>query len=264
MLTKKTVPRKPIPHDLNQGDEIGCGSFGTIYAIDDHTVVKVWDKSAWMEFKQEQHILNKLRCSTFPQMLDFGFCGKQKRAWITLPRYYATLEDDPEPGPDCLDRVGTQLLRQIQNLHDHDIIHRDIKPKNIMWRTKDKVEIVLIDFGTACSTLRSGSKKPKPRLRNQFCCTTYAFASDNALLEFSQSKRDDIESLVWTLHDNKRSPYYPMYCHESNHEMLRRRRLPRDKYLRAILRYTRGLKFKQTPNYDIIVYQLNFFYKKKL
>jgi serine/threonine protein kinase len=40
------------------------------------------------------------------------------------------------------------LLEIVQRLHQQDIIHRDIKPDNIIYRNKD-YKVVLIDFGTA-------------------------------------------------------------------------------------------------------------------
>lgn len=42
-----------------------------------------------------------------------------------------------------------QLLRCAEYMNKIDVIHRDIKPENIMLKSKDSLEIKIIDFGLA-------------------------------------------------------------------------------------------------------------------
>ncbi|OMJ80472.1 hypothetical protein SteCoe_19275 [Stentor coeruleus] len=46
--------------------------------------------------------------------------------------------------------VGLQVLQALQFLYRHHIIHCDIKPENILLEKLDKLNIKLIDFGSAC------------------------------------------------------------------------------------------------------------------
>lgn len=40
-----------------------------------------------------------------------------------------------------------QLISGLQALHEKGVIHRDIKPNNIMFKIGKKLELVIVDFG---------------------------------------------------------------------------------------------------------------------
>lgn len=62
------------------------------------------------------------------------------------------MESNPKPPGDVVVRLVERLLRALEVVHAHGILHRDIKPMNIMIRPSR--EPVLIDFGSARAAVR--------------------------------------------------------------------------------------------------------------
>jgi len=48
-----------------------------------------------------------------------------------------------------IDKVISEIAEALKVLHNNNIIHRDLKPSNVLVRDKDKINLVLIDFGIA-------------------------------------------------------------------------------------------------------------------
>jgi serine/threonine protein kinase len=43
----------------------------------------------------------------------------------------------------------TGVVAGLNYMHRYGVMHRDIKLENIMFRSKDSLEVVLVDFGLA-------------------------------------------------------------------------------------------------------------------
>ena len=91
-------------------------------------------------------------------------------------------------------------LSTVQSLHDQHYIHRDIKPGNFMIRS-DNVPptLSLIDFGLARLFRNPPTHKHIPFTTNHSIVGTLLFASINGQQGNSQSRRDDLESLAYTI-----------------------------------------------------------------
>ena len=53
--------------------------------------------------------------------------------------------------------IVNETIEALNYCHSHGIIHRDIKPENIFYRTSDKKDIAIGDFGIA-SNIKEGEE----------------------------------------------------------------------------------------------------------
>ncbi|TNV82337.1 hypothetical protein FGO68_gene15561 [Halteria grandinella] len=93
-------------------------------------------------------------------------------------------------------QVFSRVMDAIQEFHKFFLIHRDLKPQNILVQEDGKV--LLIDFGTVINyRMRNGDhiefQNGKSRIGSAF------FASPYSHLGFNQSRRDDIIQLAFSM-----------------------------------------------------------------
>ena len=95
--------------------------------------------------------------------------------------------------------LGDQMLSRIEFLHSRHLIHRDIKPDNfLMGIRKNKSIVHICDFGL-CKQFRDKNGKHIPFKEGKAMAGTARYASINSHLGFEQSRRDDLESLTYSL-----------------------------------------------------------------
>ena len=94
--------------------------------------------------------------------------------------------------------IALESLRRIENLHNHDIVHRDIKPNNfVIGKEPNANTVYLLDYGLA-KIYRIHSTHI-PYREDKKLTGTARYASLNAHLGRELSRRDDLESLGFML-----------------------------------------------------------------
>jgi serine/threonine protein kinase len=96
--------------------------------------------------------------------------------------------------------LADQMLRIIQWVHAGGMLHRDIKPQNFLIGCGDfKNKVYLIDFGASVPYLDPKSRQHVSSTREQVLVGTINYMSINTAQGERQSRRDDIESLIYLL-----------------------------------------------------------------
>ena len=169
--------------------------------------------------------------------------------------------------------IAIQTLDRLEYIHSKNIIHRDVKPDNLLIGNKDPKIIYIIDFSFARKYRSSRTGKHIKFKYIQLSCGSLNYLSINANKGYEQSRRDDLESLGYMLIYLAKD-YLPWIStekinleynikfqaifklkHSSKPENLCKG-LPEE--FAEYLRYTRNLKFEQDPDYN---YLRNLFIK---
>lgn len=141
-------------------EQIGAGGMGVVYRahderLDREVALKVLppgalaDETARKRFRKEALTLSKLNHPNIAHVYDFDtqdgidFLAMECVSGITLAEKLAT---GPLPEKEVL-RLGEQIARTLEDAHGAGVIHRDLKPGNIMVTAKGQVK--LLDFGLA-------------------------------------------------------------------------------------------------------------------
>ncbi|KAK3042781.1 hypothetical protein RJ639_001054 [Escallonia herrerae] len=143
---------------------VGEGSFGKVYKgrrkyTGQTVAMKFILKHGKTEkdiqnLRQEIEILRKLKHENIIGMLD-SFESPQEFCVVTefaQGELYEILEDDKCLPEDLVQAIAKQLVRALHYLHSNRIIHRDMKPQNILIGSGSVVKLCDFGFARAMST----------------------------------------------------------------------------------------------------------------
>lgn len=160
--------------------------------------------------------------------------------------------------------IGIQVLDRLRDLHERGIIHRDMKPENLVIGkgNHNKIRLIyLIDFGL--SKMYINEKKVHIGLKTERSILgTVRYISINMHQRLEQSRRDDLESLMYVLiyfikgelpwqgikAKSKKEKYdkiYEIKKHSVPYELCKF--LPEE--FIELVNYTINLGFEEKPNY---------------
>ena len=173
--------------------------------------------------------------------------------------------------------IMTQCIERLKEIHEKGIIHRDMKPENLVIGYKGKEKnIYLIDFGL--SKLISNDKKNQNLSiikKDKIILGTVRYISMNAHLGNEQYKKDDLESLAYIMvyfikgelpwqnikaktRKEKYSQIYKMKKKTVPDELCEY--LPEE--MKTFINYIINLNINKKPEYSILINLINNLMKK--
>lgn len=189
---------------------ISSGSFGDIYQgtdliSGDKVAVKLESITArYQQLKSEAKVYRALAEGTgIPVVHWFGVEGEYNALVIDL--LGPSLEDlfrfcGRKFSCKTILLLADQLISRIKYIHSKGYIHRDIKPENFLMGLKSRgKQLYAIDFGLAKRYCDPMTNLHIPYKENKTLAGTARYASVNSHLGAEQSRRDDMESLMYML-----------------------------------------------------------------
>jgi len=249
-------------------EKISQGSFGKVFRASNirtgeivaiKTEVKTKEqKSLKMEAKIYQYLANN---DGFPQLKWFGSTNNVNFLVTNLLECSITklVQKYGRLSVKTVLLLGIQMIERIQTLHNHYLIHRDIKPDNFMINISDKTnKIFLIDFGF-CKRYNYDGKHIEFK-RTTSLIGTPNYVSLNVHNGAEPSRRDDVESCLYVLiymlfgkifssEPSGDPKLNPMKILALKKEQLTN--VPR--FLIIAFNYVRTIKFEEEPDYQYII-----------
>jgi len=163
--------------------------------------------------------------------------------------------------------LADQLLTRFKYIHEKNYIHRDIKPANLVMglEMSDLNQVYVIDFGLARNYRDPNTRQHIPCVQHKSLIGTSRYASINAHHGIEQSRRDDLESLGFTLIEFAlgRLPWQGIKAKQKTelHSKIAQKKvntpieilcsdLPKE--FATYLHYCRALCFKEKPAYNCL------------
>ncbi|CAN8009681.1 unnamed protein product [Ixodes pacificus] len=251
--------------------KIGGGGFGEIYegldlVTKELVALKLESaKQAKQVLKMEVAVLKKLQGRE--HVCRFIGCGRNDRFnYVVMQlqgKNLAELRRSQPRGAFSLSttlRLGLQILRAIQSIHEVGFLHRDVKPSNFaMGRHQHNCrKVYMLDFGLARQYVTTTGEVRPPRAAAGFRGTV-RYASVNAHRNKEMGRHDDLWSLFYMLVEfvNGQLPWRKIKDKEQvglmkekyDHRLLLKH-LPSD--FRQFLDHISSLEYYDRPDYPVL------------
>lgn len=136
---------------------LGVGAMGEVYLVmppkGDAVALKLLktldeelSKNAIQQFENEFQVLKRLSHPNIETIIDYGFDEELKKVYITLPwlKGRDIYESTKDLSFEECEEYFVQMFRALNYLHQKELIHCDLKPRNIII---EDGRLILIDFG---------------------------------------------------------------------------------------------------------------------
>ena len=134
---------------------IGSGSFSNVYAainvLDGREVALKRIEFARLKTRQDDREINSLlHLSNGHQIVRYiNFIRETDFTWIVIELMEGTLNDLLKQGipQDSLTVLSNDVMRGVEYLHNNNILHRDLKPGNVLYTNVPRLLLKIGDFG---------------------------------------------------------------------------------------------------------------------
>ncbi|KAF9051827.1 kinase-like domain-containing protein [Panaeolus papilionaceus] len=193
---------------LKLGKLIGSGAFSHVFSASEATTNEVYavkKSRASLKLKRpllayEARVLKLLEGHpAIPKVI--GYKRVEHFEYLALENLGLPLNDEQtQLSVKDTANIARQMLSALKYIHERKIVHRDIKPGNILaHRDRDLSRVCLIDFGLARPCI-TGTPKVIDLAKDQTNVVgTLAYASLNAYKGIDLNPRDDLQSLAYVL-----------------------------------------------------------------
>lgn len=266
----------------NIKSKLGKGSFGTVYdGIDTETnnsvAIKIDENPNLRRLEQEYKFYTLLQGKKgIPKVFLYDDSGEKDI--LIMQRLGPSLESlsqycNRELDIPTIANVGVQMISILEIIHDTGILHRDIKPDNfLVGLGSDSDDLFLIDFGLARRFINSNKQTHIPYRNSIGMVGNLRFASLRAQKGIEQGRRDDLESVIYTLIYLVKGnlPWQNLPLIPGGGKDMRGKRILKIKQtlsfqdicdecpeiFQTLLEYCRLLEFKERPNYEYLKTEL--------
>ncbi|RDX45173.1 kinase-like protein [Lentinus brumalis] len=191
---------------------LGSGSHGIVYAAEEEgtgrTVAlkasRVSLNVVRSSLRHEARVMQLLQGhSAVPVLL--GYARRPHFEYMAMELLGSSLRRQVKSGCalslGTVARVGEQMLSALEHLASHRIVHRDIKPHNILLSCVDSARVVLVDFSIAhhLTSVQATLACNDGKSPLAFPSGTTQFCSLEAHTGGAPDPHDDLESLAYVL-----------------------------------------------------------------
>ena len=150
-------------------------------------------------------------------------------------------------------KLGIQMIKRIETLHNKYLLHRDIKPDNFMLGSNK--QLYLIDFGLCKRYDYNGQHIEETQNKTKTIIGSLNFVSLNVHNGIEPGRRDDLESCIYIILFLLQNGELSWLKEKDINKIVYLKEQLTNPYpfMKEMLAKIRNLAFKEAPNYDQLI-----------